>query len=74
MGIASKMLKKSTRKAQTWFMDRVGSKLVSGMADTSADAPSAFTQPKRDLYSKMKSQAEGAEDASENPDADSAGT
>ena len=35
-------------------MDRVGSKLVSRMADTSSDAPSAFHEPKRDVYSQMQ--------------------
>lgn len=57
MGIASKVLKKTTRKARTWLMDRVGSQLVSRMADTSADAPNASHKPKRDLYSKMKQEA-----------------
>ena len=49
---ASRALKKSFTK----FLDRVGSKVVSGMADTSSDAPSAFHKPKRDLYSKIKEQ------------------
>lgn len=47
--IAGRMAK----KALTRFMDRVGSKLVSGMADTSADAPDSRFKPKRDLYAKM---------------------
>lgn len=54
MGIAAKALKKATKKTRTWLMDRVGSRLVAGMADTSADAPNAFHKPKRDLYNKMK--------------------
>ena len=45
---------KVAKKAMTRFMDRVGSKVVSGMADTSADAPSARFEPKRDLYRQMK--------------------
>ena len=44
---------RAARKAVTRLMDRVGGKLVSGMADTSADAPSARFEPKRDLYSQM---------------------
>jgi len=44
------------RKSMTKIMDRFGSKLVSGMADTSSDAPNAFHKPKRDLYSSMINQ------------------
>ena len=47
--IAGRMAK----KALTRLMDRVGGKLVSGMADTSADAPDSRFKPKRDLYAKM---------------------
>jgi hypothetical protein len=43
-------------------MDRVGSKLVSGIADTSSDAPDARYKPKRDLYSKIAAE-EAAEEA-----------
>ena len=48
-----KFASRAIRKTMTKFMDRVGSRVVSGMADTSSDAPSAFHKPKRDLYSKM---------------------
>ncbi|MFT5686351.1 MAG: hypothetical protein ACI8RZ_007307 [Myxococcota bacterium] len=54
MSLASRAMKKLTGRAWTRFMDRVGGRLVSGMADTSADAPSSFHKPKRDLYRKMK--------------------
>jgi len=54
MGLASKMFRGLGRRAVTKVMDRVGGKLVSGMADTSSDAPSAFHQPKRDVYRHMK--------------------
>ena len=40
------MLKKSV----TRFLDRIGSKVVSGMADTSSDAPNSFHKPKRQVY------------------------
>lgn len=53
MGLASKVLKGLGKRAADKVMDRVGGKLVSGMADTSADAPSAFHQPKRDVYRHM---------------------
>jgi hypothetical protein len=62
VGIATKTLKKATRKARTWFMDRVGSQLVSSIADTSADAPNASHKPKRDLYNKMKQQEAAKKD------------
>ena len=41
------------KKAMTRLMDRVGGKLVSGMADTSSDAPDSRFKPKRDLYAKI---------------------
>jgi hypothetical protein len=58
--LAGRMAKGMAKKAVTRFMDRVGGKVVSGMADTSADAPDSRFKPKRDLYSKMKAEdAEG---------------
>ena len=45
--------KKLGKRAVTQFMDKVGGRLVSTMADTSSDAPSAFRKPKRDVYSTM---------------------
>ena len=44
---------RALRKGLTKIMDRFGSKIVSGMADTSSDAPNAFHKPKRDVYSSM---------------------
>ena len=35
------------RRASTKFMDKVGSKVVSRMTDTSSDAPNASYEPKR---------------------------
>jgi len=52
--LAGRMAKGMAKKAVTRFMDRVGGKVVSGMADTSSDAPDSRFKPKRDLYSKMK--------------------
>lgn len=58
--LAGRMAKGMAKKAVTRFMDRVGGKVVSGMADTSSDAPDSRFKPKRDLYSKMKAEdAEG---------------
>ena len=48
-----KFATKAFRKGMTKIMDRLGSKLVSGMTDTSSDAPNAFHEPKRDVYSSM---------------------
>ncbi len=58
-GFAAKL----ARKAVTRLMDRVGGKLVSGLADTSSDAPDSRFKPKRDLYSKMAEEEPGGEDA-----------
>ena len=54
MSFAGNMVKRALKKVRTKFMDKVGSRLVSKVADTSSDAPSAFHEPKRDLYSKIK--------------------
>ena len=61
------------KKAMTRFMDKVGSKVVSGMADTSADAPSARFEPKRDLYRQMK-EGESAAAAEESAEEQSPGS
>ncbi len=64
MSLASRAVKKMTQRVWTRLMVRVGGRLVSGMADTSADAPSSFHKPKRDVYRKMKAgEAIGDEDA-----------
>ena len=43
-------------------MDRIGSKVVSRMADTSSDAPNAFHKPKRQVYKDyVKDQTEQSE-------------
>lgn len=49
MGIGRDMVKKLKDR----IVGRYGEKLVSSIADTSADSPSKFTQPKRDLYEKL---------------------
>jgi hypothetical protein len=51
------------RRALTRLMDRVGGKLVTGLADTSSDAPDARYKPKRDLYSKMVAEEAAQSDA-----------
>ena len=44
-------------------MSRIGGGLVSGMADTSADAPSGGFQPKRNRYAEMQAEKAAARDA-----------
>ncbi|MAY82342.1 MAG: hypothetical protein CL930_16370 [Deltaproteobacteria bacterium] len=62
--LAGRMAAGFAKKAWVRVMDRVGGKLVSGMADTSSDAPDSRFVPKRDLYSKMVSK-ENADAGSE---------
>ena len=60
--IAFKLTKKLLRQSFTRFMDRIGSKVVSRMADTSSDAPNAFHKPKRQVYKDyVKDQTEQSE-------------
>lgn len=54
MSTASRILRRAAKRTATKLMDKFGQRLVSGMADTSSDAPNAAYAPKRDLYSKMK--------------------
>jgi len=56
MGIPTRLLKNVVKKSWTRAMDKVGGKLVSGMADTSSDAPSARFEPKRNLYEQMQNE------------------
>lgn len=42
------------KRAWSKIMDRIGGRLVSGMADTSSDAPNARFAPKRDVYRHME--------------------
>jgi hypothetical protein len=51
--IAGRMARGVAKKALTRFIDRIGGKLVSGIADTSSDAPDSRFKPKRDLYAKI---------------------
>ena len=61
--IAGRMLKTAARRTWTRFMDKVGSKFVAGIADTSSDAPDAHYQPKRNLYAQMQQQEAAAQSA-----------
>ena len=70
MALTGRILKGLTRKAFTRFMDRVGGRFVSGIADTSSDAPSAGYAPKRDLYRKMQEQRRAAVDTDTDDDHD----
>lgn len=49
MGIASKTI----RGLKDRFMSKYGERIVSNLADTSADAPNKFSTPKRDVYDKL---------------------
>lgn len=48
------IVKSLGQRVWTRFMDKVGSRIVSRMADTSSDAPNAFHKPKRDIYRQME--------------------
>ncbi len=48
------IVKSIGQKVWTRLMDKVGSRVVEGIADTSSDAPNAFHKPKRDLYRQME--------------------
>ena len=61
--IAGRMAKGVAKKAMTRLMDRVGGKLVSGMADTSSDAPDSRFKPKRDLYAKIVADEKESKDS-----------
>jgi hypothetical protein len=61
--IAGKMVKTAARRSWTRFMDKVGSKFVAGIADTSSDAPDAHYKPKRDLYAQMQEEEAAAKAA-----------
>jgi len=54
MPVATRMIRSFLKRAVTRIMDRVGGRLVTRMADTSSDAPSAVFEPKRNLYEKMQ--------------------
>lgn len=60
MGLVTKTLKRASEKLRNRLMDQVGGQLVSRIADTSADAPSAHFQPKRDVYRKIREEEEAA--------------
>lgn len=51
--LAKNLARAAARRVYHRVMDRVGGRLVAGMADTSADAPSAFFEPKRDMYREI---------------------
>lgn len=51
--LAKNLARAAARRIYHRLMDRVGGKLVAGMADTSADAPNAFYEPKRDVYREI---------------------
>ena len=54
MNLLLRIGKTLIRRASTKFMDKVGSKVVSRMTDTSSDAPNASYEPKRNHASSSK--------------------
>ena len=50
MGIGRSLI----RGVKERVLGKWGERVVSNLADTSADAPNNFAQPKRDLYEKLK--------------------
>ena len=58
--MVTRVLGRMVKRSLTRVMDKLGGKLVSGMADTSADAPSASYAPKRDHYSQVLAAEEAA--------------
>jgi hypothetical protein len=58
-----RLIRRATKKASEKLMSTVGGGLVSGMADTSSDAPSGGYQPKRNRYAEMQAEAKAAEEA-----------
>ena len=50
MGIARSLV----RGIRDKILKNYGEKIVSNLADTSADSPNNFKAPKRDLYDKLK--------------------
>ena len=54
MNLLLRIGKTLIRRASTKFMDKVGSKVVSRMTDTSSDAPNASYEPKRNHSSSSK--------------------
>ncbi len=56
MGIARNLL----RGVKDRFLSKYGEKIVANLGDTSSDAPSKWSEPKRNLYEKLEK--EGALD------------
>jgi hypothetical protein len=54
MGVARSIFKGIKDK----LLKNYGERLVSNLADTSADAPNNFAAPKRDLYDKLKEEGQ----------------
>ena len=57
---AGRILRRVSKKASERIMTLIGGRLVSGMADTSADAPSGGFEPKRNRYAEMQAEKEAA--------------
>jgi hypothetical protein len=56
--LARNLARAAARRVYHRLMDRVGGRLIAGMADTSADAPNAFYEPKRDVYRQIVEEEE----------------
>ena len=61
--LVRRLLRRATKKTSERVMTLIGGRLVSGMADTSSDAPSGGYQPKRNRYAEMQAEQEKAKSA-----------
>jgi hypothetical protein len=61
--LAKRLVRRASKKASERFMSLIGGELVSGLADTSADAPSGGFEPKRNRYAEMQAEQEAAREA-----------
>ena len=57
---AGRILRRLAKNASERIMSIIGGRLVSGMADTSSDAPSGGYEPKRNRYAEMQAEQQAA--------------
>ena len=58
--LARRLLRRASKNASEKVMSVIGGRLVSGMADTSSDAPSGGFEPKRNRYAEMQEEQRAA--------------
>jgi len=57
---AGRILRRLAKTASERIMSIIGGRMVSGMADTSSDAPSGGYEPKRNRYAEMQAEQQAA--------------